>query len=135
MAAKSKQVLRQAMEYEKPLRLRRRGEPSHRPFSLASRFVGDFGSVVRIDVVDVLHRGHDRTMSRIITSQFVGHQPSGFPALAFDQATKKPFSCMLIAAVLHEDINDIAVLIDCTPEILPLALNRDKEFVDMPGVA
>lgn len=135
MAAKSKQVLRQAMEYEKPLRLSRRGEPSHRPFSLASRFLGDFGSIVRIDVIEMFHARHHRAVSGVIAPEFVGHQPSGSPALAFDQATKKPFSCMLIAAVLHEDINDIAVLIDRTPEILPLALNRDKEFVDMPGVA
>jgi hypothetical protein len=63
MAAKSKQVLRQAMECEKPLRLSRGGEPSHRPFSLARRFVRDFGAVIRIDVVDVMHHRHHGPMS------------------------------------------------------------------------
>ena len=54
-------------------------EPSHRPFSLARRFVRDFGAVIRIDVVDVIDRGHDRPMSRIITSEFIGDQPARFP--------------------------------------------------------
>jgi hypothetical protein len=73
-------------------------------------------------------------MSRIITSEFVGDQPAGFAPLAFEQATEKPFSSLLIAAALHENINDIAVLIDGSPQILLLSLNRDKHFVEMPGV-
>jgi len=74
-------------------------------------------------------------MSRIITAQFVGHQPARFPALAFEQATEKPFGCLLIAATLHQYINDIAVLIDSTPQILALPLNGDKDFINMPGIA
>jgi hypothetical protein len=55
--------------------------------------------------------------------------------LTFEQAAEKPFRGTLIAAALHENINGIAVLIDRAPEILSLALNRDKDFVDMPDVA
>jgi hypothetical protein len=135
MAAKSKQVLRQSMECEKPLRLSRGVESSHRPFSLARRFVRDFGSIVRIDVIDVIDRGHDRPMSRIITSEFVGHQPPRFSPLAFEKTAEKALSRTLIATALHENVYGIPILINGTPEILPLALNRDKDFVDMPGVA
>jgi len=71
----------------------------------------DFGSVIHIDVVDVTHRRHDRPMSGVIASECVGHQPPGFTALAFDQATKKPFSRTLIAAALHQNIHDLAVWI------------------------
>ena len=123
------------MECEKPLRLSRGGEPSHRPFSLARRFVRDFGSVVRIDMVDVIHRGHDRPMSRIITSEFIGDQLSRFTSLAFEKTAEKAFSRTLIATALHENINAIAVLIDGTPQILALPLNGDKDFVDMPRIA
>ena len=94
-----------------------------------------FGSVVRTDLVDVIQRGYDRAMSRIIASEFVGDQPPWFAALTFDQATEKPFSCPLVAAPLYQDINHIAVLIDGTPQILPLPLNRNKHFVDVPRVA
>ena len=77
----------------------------------------DFGSIVRIDVGDVLHRGHDRTMSGRIASEFVGHQPPGFSALAFDEGTEKAFGRPLIPVALHENINDIAVLIDCPIQV------------------
>jgi hypothetical protein len=103
------------MECEKPLRLSRRGKPTHVTFSLARRFVGDFGSVVRIDMVDVIHRGHDRPMSRIITSEFIGDQLSRFTSLAFEKTAEKAFSRTLIATALHENINTLAVLIHGTP--------------------
>jgi hypothetical protein len=135
VAAKSKQVLRQAMECEKPLRLSRRGKPTHVTFSLARRFVRDFGAVIRIDVVDVIDRGHDRPMSRIITSKFIGDQPAWLPALAFEKTAEKAFSRTLIATALHENINAIAVLIHGTPQILALPLNGDKDFVYMPRIA
>ncbi len=34
----------------------------------------------------------------------------------------------------HAPSDDIAALIDRAPEILPQALNRGKEFVDMPRI-
>ncbi len=132
--ADTKKILSESMECQESLRLSRGVEPSHRSFSLARRFVRDFGSVIRIDVVDVIYRGHDRTMSRIITSEFVGHQPPRFSPLAFDETAEKPFGRTLIATVLHENINAIAVLIDGTPQIVPFPLDGHKDFVDVPGI-
>ena len=36
---------------------------------------------------------------------------------------------------LDEDVDDVAILIDGTPEILPLALDRDEDLVQVPRVA
>jgi hypothetical protein len=47
-----------------------------------------------------MHRGHDRTLSDIIASEFVGDQPEALAALAIEQGTKKPFSSLLIAMAL-----------------------------------
>jgi hypothetical protein len=135
VTAETKEILSEPMECQEFLGLPWGFEPSHRPFSLARRFVRDFGSIVRIDVVAVRHRGHDRTMSGIIASGFVGHQPPGFPPLAFEKTAEKAFSRMLIATALHENINAITILIDGTPQILALPLNGDKDFVDMPRIA
>ncbi len=74
-------------------------------------------------------------MSRIIASEFVGHQPPGFSPLVFDETAEKPFGRALIAMALYENIKGIAVLIDRAPEILSLAMNRDKDFFDVPGIA
>lgn len=35
---------------------------------------------------------------------------------------------------LHKNINGIAVLVDGAPEIVALALNCDKDFIDMPSI-
>jgi hypothetical protein len=134
VAAKSKQVLRQSMECEKPLRLSRGGEPSQRPFSLTRRFVRDFGAVIRIDVVDVLYRGHDRAMSGAIASEFVCDQPARFTSLAFEKTAEKAFSRTLIATALHQNINGIVVLINRTPQIVLVTVNRDKHFIEIPGI-
>jgi hypothetical protein len=74
-------------------------------------------------------------MSCIIASKFIGDQSTWFGPLPFKKATEKAFSRPLIATVLHENIKAIAVLIDGTPEVVALSLNRNKDFVDMPGVA
>jgi hypothetical protein len=54
--------------------------------------------------------------------------------LGFEQATEKSFSRLVIATALDKNIDDIAVLIDRAPEVLPLTLNRDKDFVEVPGI-
>ena len=72
MAAKTKQVLRQSLECEKPLR-----------------------------VVDVTHRWHDRMMSRIIASEVVGHQLPGLTSLTLKQTAEEPFSRTLMPTVEH----------------------------------
>ena len=64
-----------------------------------------FGAVVRINMVDVTHRRHDRPMSGIIASEFIGDQTPGFAPLTFEEATEKPFRCPLIATVFHQAIN------------------------------
>ncbi len=40
--------------------------------TLPRRLMRAFRSVIRIDMVDMIHRGYHRPMSPIIASQFVG---------------------------------------------------------------
>ena len=74
-------------------------------------------------------------MSRIIASEFVGHQLPGLTSLALKQTAEEPFSRTLIATTLHENVHGIPILINRTPEILPLPLNGDEHFVDVPDIA
>ena len=59
----------------------------------------------------------------------------GSPTLTFEQAAEEPFRCPLIAAPLEKNINDIAVPIDRPIQTVSLALDGDKDFVDMPRFA
>ena len=71
VAANKKEILNESMEGQEALSLSWGGEPSHRPFLLSGGLVRHFGSVVRIDLVNVIHRGHDRAMCGVIASEFV----------------------------------------------------------------
>ena len=70
MAPETKEILCESVQCQKFLNLSRGGKPTHVTFPLASRFVRNFGSVVRINLVDVTHGWHDRTMSGVIVSKF-----------------------------------------------------------------
>jgi hypothetical protein len=70
-----------------------------------------------------------------IAPQLVGHQPPRFASLTLPELAKEPLDRTPIATRLHENVDDIAVLIDGPPEILPLTLDRHEELVQMPGVA
>ena len=102
--------------------------------TLSRRLMRDFRSVIRIDVVDVMHRRHHGPMSRIIASQFIGDQPSWLTTLAFDQATQEAHSRLFVAPTLHKNINGIPVLINRAPQIVPFPLDGHKDFVDVPGI-
>jgi hypothetical protein len=49
--------------------------------------------------------------------------------LALQELAKEPPGCTPIATRLHENLDDIAVLIDSAPEIPPLTLDRHEELV------
>jgi hypothetical protein len=40
-----------------------------------------------------------------------------------------------VTAALHEDIEHMAILIDCTPQVIVLALDGQHDFVEVPFVA
>jgi len=83
----------------------------------------------------VVHGWHHNSMRGGIAAKFVGEQPSGLTALAFDETAEEPFRGPLIAVTLEKNSNDIAVLIDRLIQIVSLSLNGDKDFVDMPRIA
>jgi hypothetical protein len=84
MAAKAKEILREPMQCQKPLRVRRGRKAAHRIFLLPRGLVRHFRSIVCIDVIDVLDSRHHGPMSRIIAFESIRDQPSRFTPLAFE---------------------------------------------------
>ena len=50
------------------------------------------------------------------------------------QLPKEAFGSVLIPAFLEQDIQHLAILIDGTPQLVALSINRDKHFVKIPRV-
>ena len=128
------QVLDDPVNREESLRLTGRLEPAHLSLSLARRLVGDLRSVVRVLRRIMDDRRHCAPPCSAVDPQLVGHQPPRFAALAFQELAEEALCGASIATRLDEDVDHIAALVDGTPEIPPLALDRDEELVQVPRV-
>jgi len=84
MAAQAKHMLGESIQHEKPWSLSRGGNPTHVTFPLPRGFVRHFSSVFGVDVIAIIHRRHDRAVSDVIASKFIGNQPAWLPAVAFE---------------------------------------------------
>ncbi len=69
-----------------------------------------------------------------IASQLVRHQPAGHATLPLQQLPEEAFGSPAVATRLHEDVDDVAVLVDGTLKILALSLDGDEDLVQVPRV-
>jgi hypothetical protein len=67
----------------------------------------------------MLHRGHELAVRRLIASELVGDQHPRYPALLAQQFTEESLGGLGIPARLDQDVEDVAVLVDGPPQILP----------------
>ena len=135
VATDAEEILNDSVNGEEALRLTRRLEPPHLALPLPGRLVGDLRAVVGVLTRVVDDRRHGGPNSGAIASQFVRHQPVGFTPLSLQQPAKEAFGCTPIPPGLDEDVEHVAILVDRSPEILPPALNRDEELVQVPRIA
>ena len=73
-------------------------------------------------------------MRYAVAPEFVGHQPPRRASLTLQKFAKEPLGCTAITMWLHQDVDQVPVLIDSTPKILPLTLDRHEDFVQVPSV-
>ena len=135
VTANSEKVADKSMHGQESLCLTGRFEPSHVPLALPCGLVGDFGAIVFVSVRAVRDGRHDRSVRSPVAAQLVGDQPPRLMLLALQQLAKKTCGSPAVATRLDEDIEDVALLIDGAPEIVPLSLDGDEDFVQVPGVA
>ena len=55
--------------------------------------------------------------------------------LVFQDFAKEAFSSLPIAVLGHQNVQNIAILINCSPQVIALASDRDEKFVNVPDVA
>ena len=82
----------------------------------------------------MVHRRHDRPERRAVTLQFVDDNAKRNLALSLQELDKEAFRRTTVTPGLDEDVDHVAVLIHCTPEILPFAVDRNKDFVQEPRI-
>jgi hypothetical protein len=69
-----------------------------------------------------------------ITFQLISdNDPWSIPA-ALEQLAEEFLRRLLVSPALHQDIEHAPILIDRPPEIVPLTMNGEKHFIQMPLV-
>lgn len=104
-------------------------EVSDLPFPLARRLVRDLRSVVAPAILNVPHARQKLSSSRSIAAQLVGSDHVRHVAQTLEQLAEEALSRPLVSALVHQDVEDIAVLIDCAPQVTTLAIDADEDFV------
>jgi hypothetical protein len=135
VASDSEEILDDSVYRPESLRVSHGFESSHLSLTLSDRLMRDFSPIVSVGF-GVVHDGrHDSAPRCLIGPQLVGDQPAAFPFLTFQELAKESFGCTLITTGLHENINHVAILVDSSPQILPLTLDRHEQFVQVPHAA
>jgi hypothetical protein len=120
---------------EEALGLPGRLEPPHRPFPLMGGLMGVFGTIIGVAMLPMLHAGEDLPFDCAVARQFIRNDHPGDIPQAFEELPEELLGRGLVTPPLHQDIEHVAVLIDGAPQILPLATNGEKHFIQVPLVA
>ena len=138
MAATIEQVQYGRLNSEKPLCVSGRSKSQHLSLSLS---LSDSGAAVRCfdSIVCVLRRivgdaCYFRPMRDAIAAQLVRDKPIRRPLLLFEQLPNKPCGCSTVAPSSHQDIENVAVLVDGAPQILTSPLDLQEDLVQQPVV-
>ena len=97
--------------------------------------MGDFGAVVRVLGRVVGDQEHDVPMCDSVAAQLVGHQTHGVLSLTLQEFPKESPRRAPVPTRLDEDMDQVTVLVNRTPEILALTVDCDEDFVQEPRVS
>src|SRR5919202_6605816 len=109
---------------EKPLRMAGGFEPLHAIFSLACGAMRVLTAVIEGATLAMFHPGQDLPFGRAITLELVRDDHPWHVLQALEQLAKELLRRVLVAAALHQDIQHVVVLVDSTPQVMALAIDR-----------
>ena len=135
MAATAEKVVDRAMGGEKTLRLAGGLETAHRPFLLSGGLVGNLSLVVQPLMLPMFAPRKHLGLRRSVALEFVGDQDARRVFQAFEQLPEKALGGQSATATLHQDIENMTVLIHGALQIAELAVHGQINLVEMPLVS
>lgn len=128
-------VVDMAVGGEEALGMAGRLEPLHLPLWWSGGLVRHLDAVVEVAALPVLDAGQDLTLCGGVAPELVGDHHPWRVLQSLEQLAEEPFGGLCAAPALHEDVEQMAVLVDCTPETMQLAPDADEHLVHEPFVA
>ncbi len=78
---------------------------------------------------------HQFSMGHTVASQFVSHDVPGLATTTPHKPLEEALCCLAVASTLQKHVDDFAILIDSTPQILLLAIDFDEDLIDVERIA
>jgi hypothetical protein len=137
MSARSEVLGNRTIHGEKPLCLTWGLELLHVPFPLPCGLVRVLIAVIEIAVLSVFHPRQDLPLGGPIAFEFIRDEHPWDVLTSLEEFAEKLLRRLLVPATLHENIEHehVAVLVDRPSEIMALAVDGQKHFVQMPFIA
>jgi hypothetical protein len=85
-------------------------------------------------VLTMCDAGQDCPLCRAIALQLGGHHHPRHVLAPFEEPAEELLRSVLLAAALPQEIQAVAVLIHRPPEVVALALDGEKDLIEMPCV-
>ena len=110
-------------------------EAAQPPLALAARLVRGLRPVVQSLVLAVLDARQRLPLRRPVAGQLVSDEDPRHVLQATEQLAEELPGRGLVAAALHQDVEDMPVLVDRPPQIVRLPIDRDEDLIKVPLVA
>src|SRR5262249_32486547 len=110
-------------------------EPLHAILALTRRPMRVCTPVIEIPTLTVFHPGQYLALDRAIALQFVCNDDARNVREALKQRAETLLGRVLVAPALHQNIQDVVVLIHSPPQVMPLTMDREKHLIQVPRVA
>jgi hypothetical protein len=96
--------------------------------------MGVLTPVIEVATLPVFHPGQDLALRCPVALQLIRDDRPWHVLQALEQCAKELLGGVLVAAALHQNIEDVVVLVNRAPEVMALTINRQKDLVEMPFV-
>ena len=87
-----------------------------------------------ITTLPMFHPGQDLALGRAVALQFIRDDDPWDVLTPFERFVEELLRRVLIATALHQNVEDVVVLVDGTPQVMALPIDRQKHLIQMPFV-
>src|SRR5262245_32105555 len=119
---------------EEALGMTRGFTPLHTTLALPCRPMGVLTPIIERAALTVLYAREHLALRRAIAFEFIGDDHAWDVEQAFEELAEELLRRLLVAPALHQDVEDVVVLIDGAPQVMTLPLNGQKHLVEVPRV-
>src|SRR6266567_9427761 len=106
-------------------------ESLHALFPLARRAMRILAPVVEIATLAVFHPRQEFSVRRAVALELIRNDDPWHVLQTLQQLAEKLLRRLLVASALHQDVKDVIVLVNCSPQIMAFAIDGQKDLVEM----